>query len=130
MSGRTHTMPRCHAQPGAKGLGQPWWTLIVQKSHLPGKPLRNPRTRASWRHGLGPRRHTGRNPWTKRSAHELMDLSYWLGQRSPLERNTEDSCGSYGTASSTWYTDLGASRVSLQLTLWTSRHQTSASWTP
>src|SRR5712671_6957229 len=38
MSGRTHMTPRCHAQPGARGLGQPRWTLTVQTSHHPGKP--------------------------------------------------------------------------------------------
>src|SRR5712671_5047053 len=123
-------MLRSNARLGATGLGQPRWTSIVQKSHLPGKPLWNPRTRTSWQHGLGPRKHTGRKPWIKRSALELMGLSYWLGQRSPLGRNTEDSHGSYDAASSTWYTDLGASRVSLQLTPRTSRHQTSANWTP
>src|SRR5712672_3798834 len=123
-SGRTHTTPQCNAQPGAKGLGQPRWTLTVQKLHLPGKPLRNLRTRKSWQHGLGPRRHTGRKPWTKGSAHELMGLSYWLGQHSPSGRNTEDSRESYGAASSTWYTDWDASRVSLRPTLRTSRHRT------
>src|SRR5712671_5535678 len=112
------------------GLGQQRWTLTVQTLHLPGKPLWNPRTRTSWQLGLGPRRHIGRKPWTRRSAYGLMGLSYWLGQQSPSGRNTEDSRGSYGAASSIWYTDLGASRVSLRLTPRTSRHQTSASWTP
>src|SRR5712671_7849032 len=103
-SERTHMMPRCNAQLGAKRLGQPRWTLTVLTSHLPGKPLRNPRTWISWQLGLGPRRHTGRNPWTKRSAHELMDSCYWLGQQSPSGQNMEDSRGSYGAASSIWYT--------------------------
>src|SRR5712675_3612572 len=123
-------MPRYNAQPGAKGLGQPRWTLIVQTSHLPGKPLWNPRTRTSWQHGLGPRRHTGRKPWTQRSALELTGLSYWLGQQSPLGRNTEDSRESYDAASSTWYTDSDASRVSLRLTPRTSQQRISASWVP
>src|SRR5712675_2411682 len=127
-SGRTHTTPRCNAQPGAKGLGQPRWTLTVQTSHLPGKPLWNPRTRTSWQLGLGPRRHTGRKPWNKRSAYELTGLSYWLGQQSPSGRNMEDSRGNYDAASSTWYTDLGASRVSLRPTPQTSRQRILASW--
>src|SRR5712671_6588798 len=129
-SERTQTTLQCNAQPGARGLGQPRWTLIVQTSHHPGKPLWNPRTRTSWQLGLGPRRHTGRKPWIKRSALELTDLSYWLGQQSPLGRNTEDSRGSYGTVSSIWYTDLGASRVSLRLTPRTSRQRILANWTP
>src|SRR5712671_3633130 len=107
------------------GLGQPRWTLTVQISHHPGKPLWNPQISRP----LG-RGHTGCIPWTKRSAHGLTGLSYWLGQRSPLGRNTEDSCGSYGAASSIWYTDLGTSRVSLWPTLWTLQHRTLASWTP
>src|SRR5882757_7454907 len=129
-SERTQTTLRCNAQPGAKGLGQPRWTLTVQTSHLPGKPLWNPRTRTSWQLGLGPRRHTGRNLWTRRSAHELMGSCYWLGQQLPSGQNMEDSRGSYGAASSIWYTDLGASRVSLRPTPRTSRHRTLASWTP
>src|SRR5712671_898042 len=125
MSRRTHMTPRCHAQPGARGLGQPRWTLIVLTSHLPRKPLWN--LRISRPLGCG---HTGHNPWTKGSAHRLTGLSYWLGQQSPSGRNMEDSHGSYDADSLIWYTDLGASRVNLQLTLWTSRHRTSASWTP
>src|SRR5712671_7363240 len=129
-SGRTHTTPRCNAQPGARGLGQPRWTLTVLTSHLPGKPLWNPRTWTSWQLGLGPRRHTGRKPWIKRSAHGLTGSCYWPGQQSPSGQNMEDSRKSYDAASSTWYTDLGASRVSLRLTPRTSRHRTLASWTP
>src|SRR5712671_6696846 len=124
-SGRTHTTPRCHAQPGARGLGQPQWTLTVQTSHHPRKPLWNP-----WISRPLGRRHTGRNLWTKGSALGLMGLSYWLGQHSPSGRNMEGSRRSYSTGSLIWYTDLGASRVSLQLTLQTSRHQTLANWTP
>src|SRR5712671_120163 len=112
------------------GSGQQRWTLTVQTSHLPGKPLRNPRTWTSWQLGLGPRKHTGRNPWIKRSAHGLTGSCYWLGQQSPSGQNTEDSRGSYGAVSSIWYTDLGASRVSLQLTPRTSRQRILASWTP
>src|SRR5712675_1488272 len=122
-------MPRCNAQPGAKGLGQPQWTLTVQTSHHLGKPLWNPQTRKSWQLGLGPRRHIGHNPWTRRSAHELTGLSYWLGQHSPSGRNTEGSCGSYGAGSLIWFTDLGASRVSLRPTPRTSRQRTLANWT-
>src|SRR5712671_1835826 len=129
-SGKTHTTPRCNARPGAKELGQPRWTLIVQTSHLPGKPLWNPRTRISWQLGLGPRRHTGRNPWTRRSAHELTGSCYWLGQQSPSGQNTASSRGNYGAGSSIWYTDLGASRVSLRLTPRTSRQRILANWTP
>src|SRR5712675_2390843 len=121
-SGKTDPTKRfAHLGLVVKGLGQPRWTLTVPTSHLPGKPLRNPRTWTSWQLGLGPRRHTGRNPWIKRSAFELTGLSYWLGQRSPSGRNTESSRGSYGAASSIWYTDLGASRVSLRPTQQTSR---------
>src|SRR5712671_3306990 len=129
-SGRTHTTPRCNAQPRAKGLGQPRWTLTVQTSHLPGKPLWNPRTRTSWQLGLGPRKHIGRKPWTKGSAHGLTGSSYWLGQRSPSGQNMEDSRGSYSADSSIWYTDLGASRVSLRLTPRTSQQRILANWTP
>src|SRR5712671_3296038 len=117
--------PRRHAQPGANGLGQPRWTLTVQTSHHPGKPLWNPRI--SWPLGHG---HTGRIPWTKRSAHGLMGSCYWLGQQSPSGRNTESSRESYSTGSLIWYTDLGASRVSLRPTLRTSQHQILANWTP
>src|SRR5712671_2313609 len=124
-SGRTHTTSRCHAQPGAKGLGQPWWTLIVQTSHHPGRPLWN--LQISRPLGRG---HIGRILWTRKSAHGLMGSYYWLGQQLPSGRNMEDSRGSYGAASSTWYTDLGASRVSLRPTPRTLQHQTSASWTP
>src|SRR5882672_1283344 len=116
-SEKTHTMPRCNAQPGARGLGQPRWTSTVQTSHHPGKPLWNPRTRTSWQLGLGPRRHTGRKPWTKRSAHGLTGLYYWLGQQSPSGRNTEDSRGSYGAGSSIWYTDWHGSKGSSHVTL-------------
>src|SRR5712672_2665888 len=123
-------MPRSNARLGATGLGQSRWILIVQKSHLPGKPLWNPRRRTSWQLGLGPRKHIGRKPWIKRSARELMGLSYWLGQQSPSGRNTEGSRGSYGAGSLIWYIDLGASRVGLRPTPRTSRHWTSASWTP
>src|SRR5882672_3548562 len=129
-SGRTHTTPQCNAQPGAKGLGQPRWTLTVQTSHHPGKPLKNPRTQTSWWHGPRPRKRTGRKPWTKGSAHELTGLSYWLGQQSPSERNTEGSRGSYDAGSLIWYTDLGASRVSLRLTPRTSRQRILVNWTP
>src|SRR5712671_923310 len=118
-SGKTHTMPRCNAQPGAKGLGQPRWTLIVQTSHHPGKPLWN-----LWISRPLGRGHIGRIPWTRRSAHGLMGSCYWLGQQSPSGRNTEDSRGSYGADSLIWYTDLGASRESLRPTLQTSRHRT------
>src|SRR5712675_1715216 len=62
-SGRTDPTKRsAHLGLVENGLGQQRWTLIVRTSHLPGKPLWNPRTRTSWQHGLGPRRHTGRNP--------------------------------------------------------------------
>jgi len=81
-------MPRCHAQPGARGLGQPRWTLTVQTSHHPGKPLWNLRISRP----LG-RRHTGRIPWTRRSAHGLTGSCYWLGQQSPSGRNTASSHG-------------------------------------
>src|SRR5712672_1945357 len=124
-SGRTHTTPQCHAQPGAKGLGQPRWTLTVQTSHHPGKPLWNPRISRP----LG-RRHIGHIPWTKRSAHRLMGSCYWLGQQSPSGRNTEDSRGSYGVGSLIWYTDLDASKASLRPTPRISRHRTLANWTP
>src|SRR5712671_1813004 len=124
-SRRTHTTLRCNAQPGARGLGQPRWTLIVQTSHHPGKPLWNPRISQP----LG-RGHIGRTPWTKRSAHGLTGSYYWLGQQSPSGRNTESSRGSYGAGSLIWYTDLGASRVSLWPTPQTLRHRTLASWTP
>src|SRR5712671_4158174 len=117
MSRRTEK-PRRHTQPRANGLGQPQWTLTVQISHHPGKPLWNPRI--SWPLGRG---HTGRNPWTKGSAHGLTGLSYWLGQHSPSGRNTESSRRSYGTGSLIWYTNLGASGVSLRPTPWTSRHR-------
>src|SRR5712675_2536388 len=131
MSRRTDPTKRsAHLGLVVNGLGQQRWTLTVLTSHLPGRPLRNPRTRRSWQLGLEPRRHTGRNLWTKRSARELMGLSYWLGQQSPSGQNMEDSRGNYGAASSTWYTDLGASRVSSRLTPRTSRHRTLASWTP
>src|SRR5712672_73383 len=110
-SRKTHTMPRCHAQPGVKGLGQPRWTLIVQTSYHPRKPLWNPWI--SRPHGRG---HTGHNPWTKGSAHGLMGLSYWLGQQSPSGRNTESSHGNYGAGSLTWYTGWRGSKGSLQLT--------------
>src|SRR5882757_8487366 len=123
-------MPRSNARPGATGLGQPRWTLTVQKSHLPGKPLWNPRTRTSWQLGLGPRRHIGRKPWIRRSAHELTGLSYWLGQQSPSGRNMEDSRGSYDADSLIWYTDLGASGGNLRLTPRTSRQRILANWTP
>src|SRR5712671_3615613 len=129
-SEKTQTTPRCNAQPGARGLGQPRWTLIVQTSHHPWKSLRNPRTWTSWQLGLGPRRHTGRKPWIKRSAHGLTGLSYWLGQQSPSGRNTEGSRGSYDAGSLIWYTDLGASRASLRLTPRTSRQRILANWTP
>src|SRR5712672_3658580 len=122
--------PRSNARLGATGLGQPRWTLTVQKSHLPRKPLWNPRTRKSWQLGLGPRKHTGCNLWTRRSAHELMGSCYWLRQQSPSGQNMEDSRGSYGAASSTWYTDLGASGVSLWPTPRTSRQRILANWTP
>src|SRR5712675_1060504 len=125
LSGRTHTTPRCHAQPGARGLGQPWWTLTVQTSHLPRKPLWNPRISQPLGHG-----HIGRILWTRKSALGLTGLSYWLGQHSPSGRNTEGSRGSYSVGSLIWYTDLGASRVSLRPTPQTSRHRTSANWTP
>src|SRR5712671_6713657 len=124
-SGRTHTTPWCNAQPGAKRLGQPRWTLTVQTLHLPRKPLWNPWISRPL--GCG---HTGCNLWTKGSALRLTDLSYWLGQHSPSGRNTEDSRGSYGAGSLIWYTDLGASRESLRPTLQTSRHRTLANWTP
>src|SRR5712671_2893787 len=124
-SGRTHTTPQCHAQPGAKGLGQLQWTLTVLTSHHPGKPLWNPQISRP----LG-RGHIGRNLWTKRSALGLTGSSYWLGRHSPSGRNTEGSRGSYDTGSLIWYTDLGASRVSLRPTPRTSRHRTSANWTP
>src|SRR5712675_390428 len=124
-SERTQTTLQCNAQLGAKGLGQPRWTLTVQTSHHPGKPLWNPRISRP----LG-RGHTGRNPWTRRSAHELMGSCYWLGQQSPSGQNMEDSRGNYGAASSIWYTDLGASREGLRPTPRTSRHRTLASWTP
>src|SRR5712671_3802831 len=94
------------------GLGQQRWTLTVQRLHLPGKPLWNPRTRTSWQQGLGPRKHIGRKPWTRRSARELTGLSYWLGQQSPSGRNTEDSHGNCGAASSIWYTDWHGSKGS------------------
>src|SRR5712675_2928692 len=129
-SGKTHTTPRCNAQPGAKGLGQPRWTLTVLTSHLPRKPLWNPRKWTSWQLGLGPRKHTGRKLWTRRSAHGLTGSCYWLGQQSPSGRNTASSRGNYGAGSSIWYTDLDASRASLRLTPWTSQHRTLASWTP
>src|SRR5712672_567137 len=122
-SGKTRTTLRCNAQPGAKGLGQPRWTLTVQTSHLPGKPLWNPRTRTSWQHGLAPRKHTGRKPWTRRSARELTGLSYWLGQQSLSGRNTEDSRGSYGAASSIWYTGWHGSKGSSWPTPRTSRQK-------
>src|SRR5712672_3289223 len=124
MSGRTEK-PRHHAQPGARKLGQPWWTLTVQTSHHPRKPLWN-----LWISRPLGRGHTGHNPWTRRSAHGLTGSCYWLGQQSPSGRNTESSCGSYGAGSLIWYTDLGASRVSLWPTPQTSRHWTSESWTP
>src|SRR5882757_10691341 len=81
------------------GLGQPRWTLTVQTSHLPGKPLWNPRISRPLGHG-----HTGRNPWTKGSAHRLTGLSYWLGQQLPSGQNMESSHGSYSMGSLTWYT--------------------------
>src|SRR5712672_2090576 len=113
MSGKTDPTKRsAHLGLVANGLGQQQWTLTVLKSHLPGKPLRNPRTWTSWQHGLAPRKHTGRKPWTRRSARELTDLSYWLGQQSPSGRNTEDSRESYGAASSIWYTDWRGSKGS------------------
>src|SRR5712672_2329766 len=131
MSGKTDPTKRfAHLGLVVKGLGQPCWTSTVLTSHLPGEPQRNPRTWTSWRHGPGPRKHTGRKPWTQRSAVELTGLSYWLGQQSPSGQNTEDSRGSYGADSSTWYTDLGASRVSLRLTPRTSRQRILAHWTP
>src|SRR5712671_2916823 len=131
MSERTNPTKRsAHLGLVESGLGQQRWTSIVQRSRHHGKPLWNLRTQKYWQLGLGPRKHTGRKPWTKRSALELMDLSYWLGQQSPSGRNTEDSRRSYGVASSIWYTDLGASRVSLRPTLRTSRHWPLASWTP
>src|SRR5712672_4537659 len=116
-------MPRCNAQPGAKGLGQPRWTSTVQTSHLPGKPLRNPRTWTSWQHGLVPRKHTGRKPWTRRSARELTGLSYWLGQQSPSGRNTEGSRESYDAVSSIWYTDWHGSKGRSRHTPWISRQK-------
>src|SRR5712671_5072796 len=122
-SGKTHMTLRCNAQPGARGLGQPRRTLTVQTSHLPGKPLWNPRTRKSWQLGLGPRKHIGRKPWIKRSAHGLTGSSYWLGQQSPSGRNTEDSRGSYGAAFSIWYTDWHGSKGSSRHTLRTSRQK-------
>src|SRR5712675_3469670 len=115
-SSKETKMPRSNARLGATGLGQPRWTSTVQKSHLPGKPLWNLRTRTSWQHGLGPREHTGCKPWTQRSALELTGLSYWLGQQSPSRRNTEDSRGSYGAASSIWYTDWHGSKGSSRST--------------
>src|SRR5712671_4457276 len=124
-SGRTHTTPRCNAQPGARGLGQPRWTLIVQTSHHPRKPLWNPRIFRP----LG-RRHIGRILWTRKSALRLTGLFYWLGQHSPSGRNMEGSRRSYSVGSLIWYTDLGTSRVSLRPTPRTSRHRTLASWTP
>src|SRR5712671_6202084 len=123
MSGKTHTTPRCNTQPGARRLGQPRWTLIVQTSHRPGKPLWNPRISRP----LG-RGHTGRTPWTKRSAHELTGSYYWLGQQSPSGQNTEGSHGSYSVGSLIWYTDLGASQASLRLTPRTSRQWTLVNW--
>src|SRR5712671_4731523 len=119
-SERTQTTPRCNAQPGARGLGQPRWTLIVLTSHHPGKPLWNPRTSRP----LG-RGHIGRIPWTRRSAHGLTGSCYWLGQRSPLGRNTASSHGSYGAGSLIWYTDWRGSKGSLRLTPRTLRQGTS-----
>src|SRR5882672_12307422 len=110
-SGRTQTMPWRHAQPGAKGLGQPQWTLTVQISHHLGKPLWNPRISRP----LG-RGHIGRILWTRKSAHGLTGSCYWLGQQSPSGRNTASSRGSYGAGSSTWYTDWRGSKGSLRLT--------------
>src|SRR5712671_950347 len=131
MSGRTDPTKRsAHLGLVGNELGQQRWTLIVRTSHRPGKPLWNPRTRTSWQLGLGPRKHTGRNPWIKRSAHESTALSYWLKQQSLSERNTEGSRGSYGAGSLIWYTDLGASRVSLRLIPRTSRQRILANWTP
>src|SRR5712672_3805472 len=89
-SGKTER-PQRNARLGAIESGRPRWTLIVQTSHLPGKPLRNPRTRKAWQLGLEPRKHTGHNLWTRRSTHKLMGSCYWLGQQSPSEQNTEDS---------------------------------------
>src|SRR5712671_639645 len=120
MSGKTDPMKRtAHLRLVVKGLGQQRWTLIVPTLHLPGKPLRNPRI--SWPLG---RRHTGHNPWTRRSTHGLTGLSYWLGQHLPSGQNTEGSRGSYSAGSLIWYTDLGASRVSLWLTPRISWHRT------
>src|SRR5712672_2789865 len=131
MSGKTDPTKRfAHLGLVVNGLGQSRWTSTVLTSHLPGKPLRNPRTWTSWQHGLGPRKLTGRKPWIKRSALELTGLSYWLGQRSPSGRNTEGSRGSYGAGSLIWYTDLGTSRVNLRLTPRTSRQRILANWTP
>src|SRR5712671_2496975 len=113
MSGRTDPTKRsAHLGLVANKLGQQRWTLTVPTSHLPGKPPRNPRTWISWQLGLGPRRHTGRNPWIKRSAFELTGLSYWLGQQSPSGQNTEDSRGSYGADSFIWYTGWHGSKGS------------------
>src|SRR5882757_144060 len=112
--------PRCNDQPGAKGLGQPRWTLTVQTSHHLGKPLWNPRISRPLRRG-----HTGCNPWTKGSAHGLMGSCYWLGQQSPSGQNTESSRGSYGTGSLTWYTGWHGSKGSLWLTPRTLRQRTS-----
>src|SRR5882757_7373834 len=98
-SGKTQTTLRCNAKHGASGVGQPRWTLTVQKSHHPGKPLWNPRISRPLGHG-----HTGRNPWTKGSAHRLTGLSYWLGQQLPSGQNMESSHGSYSMGSLTWYT--------------------------
>src|SRR5712671_284084 len=130
-SGRTDPTKRsAHLGLVVIGLGQSRWTSTVPTSHLPGKPLRNPRTWTSWQLGLGPRKHIGRNPWIKRSTRELTGLSYWLGQQSPSGRNTEGSRGSYDEGYLIWYTDLGASRASLRLTLRTSRQRILANWTP
>src|SRR5712671_1628049 len=110
MSGKTDsTKKSAHLGLVVNGLGQLRWTLTVQTSHHLGKHLWNPRIFRP----LG-RGHTGRIPWTRRSVHELTGLCYWLGQQSPSGQKTASSHESYDMGSLTWYTDLGASRVSLR----------------
>src|SRR5712672_1206608 len=121
MSGRTDPTKRsARLRLVEKGLGQPQWTLTVQISHRLEKPLRNQRT--SWPLKRG---HTGRIPWTKRSAHGSTGSCYWLGQQSPSGQNTASSRGSYDAGSLTWYTGWRGSKGSLRLTPRTLRQGTS-----